>query len=148
MELDERFEREGIVPAALGKRAVAYFLDDLLVSIVVIIMMWGSLSQAQSFEQYIQVTNSAFFEIVVIRFLYQFIFVLMYGATIGKMVMKMKVIDCSYLDKPQVQGALIRAAIRTVGEVFFYFTFIFAFFDPLKRALHDRWANTAVVNVL
>lgn len=148
MELEERFEREGITPATIGKRAVAYMLDDLLVSIVVVVMIWGSLSQAQTFEQYIQITNSAFFEIVTIRFLYQFIFVYMYGATIGKMVMKIKVIDCSYLDKPQVTGALARAAFRTLGEVFFYFTFIFAFFDPLKRALHDRWANTAVVNVL
>ncbi|MFP4486790.1 MAG: hypothetical protein ACLFOC_07485 [Campylobacterales bacterium] len=37
--------------------------------------------------------------------------------------------------------------MRTIGEVLFYFTFIFAFFDPYKRTLHDRVANTAVVNV-
>jgi len=147
MSVEDRFEAEGVEVTSIQKRAVAYFIDDVLVSIVVIILLWDAISSASTPEGYITVINSAFMEIVIIRFLYQAVFVYMYGATIGKQLMKIKVIDTQTLDKPDVKGAVFRAGFRTLGEVLFYFTFIFAFFDPLKRTLHDKIANTAVVNV-
>ncbi|MFP4332461.1 MAG: RDD family protein [Campylobacterales bacterium] len=147
MDIEEKFYREGVSTATLTKRAVAYFIDDVLVSLVVVVMLWDTLMKASDVSSYIAVTNSAFFEIVMIRFIYQFIFVLLYGATLGKQIMKIKIIDINTLDKPVFYGAISRAFVRTIGEVLFYFTFIFAFFDPYKRTLHDRVANTAVVNV-
>lgn len=148
MSLEDKFEREGVEVATLQKRAFAYVIDDILVSLVVIAFLWGRFTEAQNVEQYILLTNSAFIEIITVRFLYQVIFVYLYGATLGKQFMKIKVIDCDSLDKPELKGALLRGAMRTMGEVFFYFTFIFAFFDPLRRTLHDKVANTAVVNAI
>lgn len=147
MSLEDRFEQEGVEVTTLQKRALAYVIDDILVSLVIMAFLWGRLGEAESIEQYILLINGAFVEIITVRFLYQVIFVYLYGATLGKQFVKIRVIDCDSLDKPGLKGALLRGATRTVGEVFFYFTFIFAFFDPLKRALHDRVANTAVVNV-
>lgn len=147
MDIEEKFYREGVETSTLTKRAVAYFLDDVLVSLVVVVLLWDSLMNATEVASYIAVTNSAFFEIVLIRFVYQFFFVYLYGATLGKQIMKIKIIDVNTLDKPLFYGAISRAFVRTIGEVLFYFTFIFAFFDPYKRTLHDRVANTAVVNV-
>jgi len=147
MSLEDRFELEGVEVATLQKRALAYVIDDILVSLVVIAFLWGRFTEAENVEQYILLTNSAFIEIITVRFLYQVIFVYLYGATLGKQFMKIKIIDCDSLDKPELKGAVLRGATRTIGEVFFYFTFIFAFFDPLKRTLHDKVANTAVVNV-
>lgn len=147
MDIQERFYKEGVTTATLSKRAVAYFIDDLLVSIVVIVILWDSFVGATSFDGYVAVTNSAFLEIVLIRFIYQFLFVYLYGATLGKQIVKIKIIDLDTFDKPLFYGAITRSFVRTIGEILFYFTFIFAFFDPFKRTLHDRVANTAVVNV-
>ena len=41
---------------------------------------------------------------------------------------------------------MIRAVMRVVSEILFYFGFVVAFFSPLKLTWHDKFAKTLVVD--
>jgi uncharacterized RDD family membrane protein YckC len=62
------------------------------------------------------------------------------------MAMKIKVVDHDYFDIPGWSASLIRAIMRVVSEILFYFGFIVAFFSPLRRTWHDKFAKTLVVD--
>lgn len=143
--LEDTLEREGISLAPNRKRALAYVIDDLLLTLIIIAMVWEKLTNAPSTEAVILIVNSAIAEIFILRVLYQTLFVWYYGATLGKMFLKMRVIGYD-LDKPTFLISLFRALLRAVNEVLFYFGFIFAFFDNLRQTLHDKGAKTLVVD--
>ncbi len=145
--LEDKLEREKVVIAPLKKRALAYVIDDLLVSLLVVAIIWNRIESAENSEILIGVINQAFIEIIVLRIVYQSLFVWYYGATLGKIFLKIKVIDMEYLDRPTPVSSFARASIRALSEVLFYFGFIFAFFDKNRLTLHDRVSKTLVVDV-
>lgn len=69
-----------------------------------------------------------------------------YGATIGKLAMKIRVIEINTLENPNVLVALNRAIFRVVSEMLFYLGFLWAMFDPARQGWHDKTAKTLVVN--
>ena len=75
---------------------------------------------------------------------YETIFIGKYGATVGKMACRIKVVTA---DGGQV--SYLRAVGRYFAKLLSAFTlmigYIIAAFDPEKRALHDRICNTRVV---
>lgn len=144
--LEERIQREGLSIAPIKKRVLAYILDDLLISLIVIAIVWNSIASASGVEQVVNVVNSSILELIILRVVYQTFFVWYYGATLGKIFLKIRILDAQYLDKPTIKDAFIRAIVRGVGELFLYFTFVFAFFDNLRLTLQDRAAKTLVVD--
>ncbi|XPV80847.1 MAG: RDD family protein [Halarcobacter sp.] len=63
-----------------------------------------------------------------LKFIYQTFFVWYYGATIGKIIAKMKVVDFNNFGRVNIFTAMTRSVFRFFSEMFFYFGFIFAFF--------------------
>jgi len=78
---------------------------------------------------------------------YQAFFVMQYGASIGKIIMKIRVIEISSLQTPNVIVALNRGIFRVVSELLFYLGFLWGTMDPSRQAWHDKTAKTLVVNV-
>ena len=70
-----------------------------------------------------------------------------YGASIGKIVMKIRVMEVMTLQNPNVLVALNRAVFRVVSEMFFYLGFLWGLMDPARQTWHDKTAKTLVVNV-
>ena len=77
--------------------------------------------------------------------LYHWIFIALYGKTIGKMVTKIRVVDVKTLDNPSWGKSLIRSIVRNFDEMFFYLGMAYAIVDPLNRAIHDIVGNSVVV---
>ena len=84
---------------------------------------------------------------MVIKIGYQAFFTMQYGASLGKLLMKIRVIDIKTLDNPNVLVSLNRAIFRVVSEMFFYLGFLWGMLDKSKQTWHDRTAKTMVVNV-
>lgn len=143
--IEDTVNRERLHVADTKKRVLAYFIDDLLISLVVALIIWERLSAAQSFEQIALVVNEAVIEVMLLKFLYQSVFVYLYGATIGKIIIKIRVIEIATIDKPTFGAAVNRALVRIVSELIFYFGFILAYFDQFKQTLHDKAAKTIVI---
>ncbi len=145
-KLLKKLEIENITLASINKRAIAAFIDELLLSFIFYIVISDKISVLKSPEEIVAYTQSLIVYVLIIKILYQSIFVAMYGATLGKMAMKIKIIDQEYFAIPSPAAAIIRAFMRVVSELLFYFGFIVALFSPLKITWEDKFAKTLVVD--
>lgn len=145
-ELIEKFESENITLASIQKRALAYLIDEVLVSLLFIFIYLDSIPQGTSTEETIDFINSLVAYVMVLKIVYQTFFVWMYGATLGRIAMKIKVISMSDIENPSFLFALSRASFRIISESLFYLGFVWAMLNPKRETWHDKVANTLVVN--
>jgi len=145
-KLDTLLERERLELASIRSRAAAFGIDELLLSTLMIIILWDVIIKAQTLEAMIAVTNNFLLEFMAIKIVYHTFFTMQYGASIGKIVMKIRVIELATLSNPGFLSAFNRSVFRVVSEVLFYMGFIWAILDPYRRSWHDRSARTLVVN--
>lgn len=144
-DMQKKLDTEQINLAPFGKRFLAFLVDEILISFLIFIAFSGSFENAKTLLEMINITNSIFFQIVLILIFYQGIFVALYGATLGKMLFKIKIINIYYLDKPSFAYSFLRAIVRILSS-FFYLGYIFAFLNPQRQTWQDKIAKTWVVN--
>jgi uncharacterized RDD family membrane protein YckC len=145
-ELAQRLHHEDITLADIKKRALAFFIDEMLLSFILIVALWDSFSNATTTEEIINLTNSFVFEYMMMKIIYQAFFVMQYGATLGKLAVKIRVIEIKTLQNPNVLVALNRAIFRIISEMLFYLGFLWGMMNPTKQTWHDLTAKTLVVN--
>ncbi|MDQ1299174.1 MAG: hypothetical protein QG558_1713 [Campylobacterota bacterium] len=145
-QLDDVLDRENLKIASLKARLVAFGIDEILISLLLFIVLWDSISAAKTAEAIIELTNHFLLEFMAIKIVYQTFFTMQYGATLGKIAMKIRVIEVKTLANPSFLSAFNRAVFRVVSEALLYLGFVWAFLDPYRRSWHDLTAKTAVVN--
>lgn len=145
-EIENTLYREELTLASIKRRALASIIDEILLSFLLIIALWDSFANAQTTEEIINLSNNFVMEYIFMKIVYQAFFTMQYGATIGKIVMKIKVVDLKTLSNPNVFSSLNRAIFRIVSETFFYLGFLWGMLEPAKRTWHDKTAKTLVVN--
>ncbi|MFA6189122.1 MAG: RDD family protein [Sulfuricurvum sp.] len=145
-QLDDVLDREHLDIASLKARSVAFGIDEVLISTLLFVVLWDKIFQAQSVEAMIELTNHFLLEFMAIKIVYQTFFTMQYGATLGKIAMKIRVIEVKTLSNPGFLSAFNRAVFRVVSEALLYLGFIWAFLDPYRRSWHDLTAKTVVVN--
>ncbi len=146
-ELLEKLQLENISLASTNKRALAFGIDELIISLLFTFAFWDKFSTLTTAEAIIGFINSMAFGILLIKIAYQSIFIWMYGATLGKMAMKIKVISADDFDKPNFTHSAIRGLSRVISEILFYIGFLWAYFNPARLTWHDKFAKTLVVDV-
>ena len=146
-EVENILHREGITLASIKARSMAFFIDEMLLSFILIFALWDSYVQAQTLEQMINLTNQFVLEYMAMKIFYQAFFTMQYGASIGKIVMKIRVIEINTLQYPNVLSSLNRAIFRVISEMIFYLGFLWGMLDPSRQSWHDKTARTLVVNV-
>ena len=146
-QLEQKLHSEGLNLASINKRAIAFTIDEILISVLFAVIFWDKLSSIKEAEVMIKYSQSLFVYIMAVKVIYQSVFVYMYGATLGKLAMKIRVVETTYLGLPSIQESIIRAVMRVLSEMLFYFGFIVAFFSPLRLTWQDRISKTLVVDV-
>lgn len=133
--------------ATTRKRAVAFVIDDFLVTAIITLMYWDLIStNANSVMSVLVIMNENVWQILFFKFIYQAFFVWYYGATVGKILMKIRVIDFNHFGRVSIFSAIARSIFRILSEMFFYIGFIFAFFTDGRQTFHDKLGRTLVVN--
>ncbi|KFN40296.1 MAG: RDD domain-containing protein [Sulfuricurvum sp. MLSB] len=145
-QLDTLLERERLELASLRQRAAAFGIDELLLSVLMFIILWDTITGAETIEETIAVTNSFLLEFMAIKIVYHTFFTMQYGASLGKIVMKIRVVELATLSNPGFLSAFNRSVFRVVSELVFYLGFVWAMLDPYRRGWHDRTARTLVIN--
>ncbi|OHE16790.1 MAG: hypothetical protein A2525_08305 [Sulfurimonas sp. RIFOXYD12_FULL_36_11] len=145
-EIENLLYREGMTLATIKKRGMAFFIDEMLLSLLLILALGNSFFEAKTVEEMILLTNTFVLEYMAIKIIYQAFFVMQYGATLGKIAMKIRVIEIKTLQTPNVVVALNRAFVRVVSEMLFYLGFLWGFLDPSRQTWHDKSAKTLVIN--
>ena len=144
-EIIDRLNREELKIASVTKRAIAMTIDDFLISLLIVFAFSSEFANTKSYEEVLILTNQLFIYIFIAYTLYHWIFIVLYGKTIGKMVTKIRVVDVKTLDNPSWGKSLIRSVIRNFDEMFFYLGMAYAIVDPLNRAIHDIVGNNVVI---
>ncbi|XPV70077.1 MAG: RDD family protein [Halarcobacter sp.] len=138
---------ENLELAPFRSRIFAFIIDDFLVTFIIIAMYWDNISQSgDDLISILTVMNAFVYQILLLKFIYQTLFVWYYGATIGKIITKIKVVDFNSLGRVNIFTAMTRSILRLVSEMFFYIGFIFAFLGESRQTFHDKLARTLVVN--
>jgi uncharacterized RDD family membrane protein YckC len=161
----------GLVIAPLVRRALAFALDLFLVSIPTLIICYATVliffpdwvvRDVVSFNQFMLAAesgNSHPFSPpdppphagIIVELIRDFMLTLYFGGfqaahgkTPAKALLRLRVVDQSG-HKPGLAKALLRAVILIFSMNLFFLPFIYAFFNPQRRALHDFIAGTYVV---
>ena len=145
-EIERILHREDLTLAEIKKRSLAFFIDEMLLSFLLILALGDTFTQAKSVEEIIAVTNAFVLEYMLMKILYQTFFVMQYGATLGKLAMKIRVIEIQTLANPRFAVALNRAIFRIISEMLFYLGFLWGMMDPARQSWHDKTAKTLVIN--
>jgi uncharacterized RDD family membrane protein YckC len=145
-EIQDRLHREGMQLASIKKRSMAFFVDEMLLSFLLIMGLGDSFLEAKTLEDMILLTNKFFLEYMAVKIIYQAFFVMQYGATLGKLLLKIRVVEVKTLQKPNVIVSLNRAIVRVISETLFYLGFLWGVLDPSRQTWHDKSAKTLVVD--
>ena len=149
-------ERKLFPIASMQKRTFAFVIDDLIISMFFMIIFYDQISKLfanvteidqASLEQVNMFIAENILIIFAIKVLYHTILVWQNGMTMGKYIVKIKVVDLNSEDRPSFQQAFLRASLRLISEALFYVGFIMAFFTPLKQTFHDKFSNCVVIDV-
>jgi uncharacterized RDD family membrane protein YckC len=76
---------------------------------------------------------------------YQTVFIALWEATPGKMILKMKVVSVFKPERVSWSVALLRSVCWCLGIVSFGLSWLGIFSDPRRRPFHDRLADTRVL---
>lgn len=144
--IENLLHRENLTLASVQKRAVAFFIDEMLLSFLLVIAMSDAFAKAQTMEDIIILTNAYVMQYILMKIVYQTFFVMQYGATLGKIAMKIRVIEIATLANPSFSVSLNRAIFRIISEMLFYIGFVWGMMDPARQTWHDKTAKTLVVN--
>ena len=145
-EIEKLLDREQLHLAPVRKRAFAAAIDEVLMSVLLIIVLWDAFGEANTLEDMIILTNTFVLEYMAMKIVYQTFFIYQYGATLGKMVMRVSVIELATLTTPTLLGAFNRAVFRIISEMIFYLGFLWGMLDPARQTWHDKAARTVVVD--
>jgi uncharacterized RDD family membrane protein YckC len=128
------------------KRVGAFVIDDLAVSLLVLTIFWSQIAQLETVEQVNLFLQTNFLVIAAIKVLYHTMLVWQSGMTLGKYLMKIKVVFLDSGLRPSFSIALVRASLRIVSEMIFYIGFIMALWNPMVQTLHDKFSRCIVVD--
>ncbi len=134
--------------ALMRSRAFSYIIDDLIVTLIIMIIFRESIMQVS--EDYNAMIHLMQIELltplIILKIVYHTFFIWYYGATPGKMITKIRVIDANHWGRVSIISALFRAVGRIFSEMFFYLGFLIGFFNVGRKTFHDFVAKTLVVN--
>ncbi|MBU3014813.1 RDD family protein [Poseidonibacter lekithochrous] len=134
--------------ASLRSRATAFVIDDLLVTAIILIIFWENImavSHDVNAMMFFMKTDLVM-PLIFLKFVYQALFTWYYGATVGKIVTKIKVIDANNWGRVSIFSAILRSIGRIFSEMFFYVGFLIGFFNDGRKTFHDFTGKTLVVN--
>ena len=142
-----------MIVAPLGKRVIAFGIDEIILATLFTIVLLVidepeimAAAQSGSNLEVQKIASKFILHYAIIKFLYQAIFVYLYGATLGKLAVKIYCIRASG-GSMDIATAAIRAAVRLISEMIFYMGFLVALFTNSRQSLHDMAAKTLVVEI-
>lgn len=134
--------------ASLRSRALAFVIDDLLITFLIVIVFWDTIVTTTNDPAVVlAIMNQFLWPVLFVKFVYHSFFVWYYGATVGKIIVKIKVIDYNHLGRVSLLNSMFRSTGRILSEMFFYIGFLLGFFSEGRQTFHDKIGRTLVVDV-
>ncbi len=133
--------------ATISSRIKAFIIDDVLITLIVLIVFWDTIANNDSdLTTVLVLMNEFVLQVLALKFIYQTFFVWYYGATVGKIIAKVRVVDFDDLSRVNLIQSALRSFGRILSEMFFYIGFIFSFFNDGRQTFHDKISKTLVID--
>jgi len=133
--------------ATKGRRIVAFLIDSLVITLFLIgiyTKQWIIALNSKDISLFF--TNDKFIVISLLGFIYHGLFVWQSGMTLGKRIVKIRVIEVEIASNPSLTTALLRSGFRVISDNSLMLGYLVAFFSPKLQTLHDKIAKTVVVD--
>lgn len=143
----DKLDREGLKIAGIGKRVLAFLVDDFILSLIVFFVFYEQISNAKDRLEMINMLANYSFALVFLQFCYHTLFISFYGATLGKMLCKIAVVDQALFDRPNLAQSALRAVVRQISSSAFFLGFAWALGNDLKKTWQDYVAKTLVIEL-
>ena len=133
--------------ASMRSRAFAFVIDDLLVTAIIMIIFWESIVALSSDIEAMMflMKTDLVMPLIALKVIYHTFFVWYYGATVGKIIAKIRVIDVNSWGKVSLFSSFLRSIGRIFSEMFFYAGFLIGFFNEGRKTFHDITGKTLVI---
>lgn len=131
--------------ASLKSRTLAFLIDDLIVSFIIIFIFWDNIAplfMSNASEEVLAIITKP---LILLKLVYHTFFIWYYGATAGKMILKIKVVNDD-LGRLSFFSSFLRAIARVLSEMFFYIGFAISLYGDKRKTFQDIAAKTLVVN--
>jgi uncharacterized RDD family membrane protein YckC len=129
-----------------SKRVWSFTIDSILMNLVYILIVYDQIALLKTPEEIIFFAKETSWILVLINILYHTFFTWQNGKTLGKHIMKIKVVTIEEGELLSLPMSLLRALVRVVDEALLYIGFLPAFFSPTRQTLHDRVSRSVIVN--
>lgn len=139
------------VYAGLRDRFLAVFIDGLILSTISFVVnfvvgMVSALSGATPDPVFTIITIAISGLVWIVQIVYPIYFIGAKGQTLGKMIMKIKVIKEDTGEIPGYTTAFLRETVgKFVSGIVLGIGYFVAYKDPKKQAWHDKIAHTIVI---
>lgn len=144
----DKLDREKLKIASFYKRVIAYFVDSFVLSFIVFVILFEQISAITDPQDIFSVFDENFIlGFIVLQFCYHLIFTFLYGASLGKMLCKIVIIDEQSFGKPNFTQCIIRAAVRQLSDTAFMLGFAWALGNDLRKSWEDYLAQTLVIEL-
>lgn len=145
----EKLEREEIKLADFEKRIWAFVIDDLIIAVLFFVIYYPKFSQIDPNDStaILNLVASLVLYMYGLKVIYHTFFVWRYGASLGKIAMKIICLDAVMLSTPSLSKSFARACVRVLSEVCYYLGFAWAFGNKQRQTWQDKLANTIVCEV-
>jgi uncharacterized RDD family membrane protein YckC len=143
--MNEILPLENLAPNS--KRVWSFTIDGMLTNLLYIAIVYDQIVLLKTPEEIIAFARGTSWMLALINIFYHTFFTWQSGKTLGKHIMKIKVVTIGDGTLLSFSASLLRALVRVVDEALFYIGFLPAFFSPTRQTLHDRVSRSVVVNV-
>ena len=155
----EKLEKENKELASITRRMIAYFIDNIICSFLIfIIFKYFQTPQLveklriaineQDIENFNLIIAPFITYFLLIKFSYLLLFFYMYGATLGNMITKTRIISYEHFDSPDFFASLNRAIMFMVCDIFLSgILFLSIFINKTRRHFADMISKSVVIRV-
>ncbi|WP_104690542.1 RDD family protein [Helicobacter heilmannii] len=133
-KLEEKIYKERLVIAPFWWRVGAYLVDLLFICF----LAWDLHNHLPLHAAFLRFLCA----LVAVHVLYEFLSMLGFSSSVGKLVFHLRVLDFKSLDKPPLLARLKRCALK---EILLFFPLGYCFKDKFGRTFHDKHAQTFVI---
>lgn len=157
--IKERLEKEDKKIASVKRRFLAYFIDYVICFILIFVIYSNLISEdtinklrLAIQEQDIELFNSILIPyinfLLITRFSYLLLFFYLYGATLGNIITKTKIISYENFDSPNFLASLYRAIVFMICDIFLNgVLFLSIFLNKTNRNFADVASKSVVIEV-
>lgn len=145
-DLLDKLNRENLQIASFKNRALAYIVDNIVLCFIVFIIFYDQFSNAKTQVEVVNILTNFSFGFILLQISYHTIFTYLYGASLGKMLFKILIVDDEFLDKPNFTKSLLRSTIRQVSDMAFMLGFAWALSNVYCKTWEDYVSGTIVID--